>query len=114
MLRISAPDGATAGQANTRPFDAGQPIVLQRGDVQPGTSYTVQIQRGDLIEEWKWRMTTAQEASHVDEQLQEIERAIAVPAQRAVLTAMLFEQLRLRVNMDLLVLELRSSESVQR
>lgn len=59
------------------------------------------------------RVATAQEASYVDKQPQEIERVIAVPAQRAVPTAMLFEQLRLRENMDLLVHELRASESGQ-
>ena len=52
-------------------------------------------------------MSSDQLVAQIDEQLREIERSVEAPDQRAIVAAMLYEQLRLRINMDLLVQQLR-------
>ena len=107
VVRISGPDADLQTRPWQQNFAAGEALVLPRSELRPGAVHTVQIQRGDFVEEWKWRVRSDQQVAQIDEQLREIERSVEAPDQRAIVAAMLYEQLRLRINMDLLVQQLR-------
>lgn len=111
VVRISAPDADLQARPWQRSFAAGEAIVLPRSELRPGALHTVQIQRGDLVEEWKWRVSSALQQAQLDEQMRDVERSIDAPEQRALVAAMIFEQLRLRINMDLVVQQLRGESS---
>lgn len=107
VITITAQGEQTDGNFQRIEIQSGQPVVLNRSLLKPDHQYTIQIQRGDLMEEWKWRMVHADEMSSIDSHLAEIDDEIADPYQRGLLKAMFFEQKRLRTNMDFLVRELR-------
>jgi hypothetical protein len=86
----------------------GNLVRVSRSDFSPEQVYVIQIQRGDLMEEWKWRALTSAETASLDAQITEIEKSVEVPDQRLLLEAMLFEQLKMRVNMDFLVQQYRT------
>lgn len=104
QVRI-AQDGAQPQQFSV---EAGQPVRLTRQALVAGQVYTVQIQRANLVEEWKWRIASESEAARIDEQLAAIDASEIVPEQRGLLQAMLYEQLRLKTNMDLVIQGLRA------
>ncbi|MFY7917590.1 MAG: hypothetical protein ACOVPA_23410, partial [Rubrivivax sp.] len=53
-VRIANEAGELIREFNVQ---AGQPLSLSRSMLEAGKTYTVQIQRGAMIEEWKWRIT---------------------------------------------------------
>lgn len=87
---------------------SGSPIVVARHMLQPGQAYLLQVQRGAVQEEWRWRTLTAPESAQIDEHIADIDRLVEDGEQRLMLQAMLFEQLKMRTNMDLLIQRLRS------
>jgi hypothetical protein len=99
-------DGASEVVANFQVAKGGV-IALARHLVRVDAIYMVNIRRGDKTESWKWRTVTADEQGLIDEQLGHIGRDVADGAQRSMIAAMLYEQLKLRVNMELVVQELR-------
>ena len=87
----------------------GSQVRLSRQDLKAGQIHTVQIQRGDMVEAWKWRIASESEAARIDESLAEIAASDVLPDQRGLMGAMLYEQLKLRVNMDLSIQALRAA-----
>lgn len=87
---------------------SGQAIILERLNLEPAKAYLLQVQRGALLEEWRWQTLSAQETADIDLQIAEINASVEDTDQRLMVQAMLFEQLKMRINLDLLVQELRS------
>lgn len=85
----------------------GGAILIPRRNMVPDEVYSVKIQRGDKTESWRWRLVTAEQQRDIDDQLLIIRRDVEDDRQRSLISAMLFEQLKLRVNMDLTVQSLR-------
>lgn len=86
----------------------GQPVRVPASAFQPDQTYRLQVQRGDAVQSWRWRTVTAATATEVEARRAEIARELADPQQRTMLEAMLYEQLKLRPNMDLLVQRIRT------
>lgn len=88
---------------------AGQHVVLPRKGLKPDHTYAIQIQRGGgWVEEWRWRLVTQAVFDSIDESLNRIEQDLSAPEQQSMLKAMLYEQLKMRVNMDFEMQNLRT------
>ncbi|EGF33018.1 hypothetical protein IMCC9480_1412 [Oxalobacteraceae bacterium IMCC9480] len=74
-------------------------ILLTRTHIQPGGMYIVEWHHAATVERLKWQALGSAESTHIDEQYQQIRSTISDEAQRRIMMGMLFEQLRLRVNM---------------
>lgn len=85
----------------------GAPLVLGRDLVRPGESYEVHIHSGGKTDKLKWAVLGAEESQHVQAQLDEVKATVPDAEQQRLLQAMVFEQLRLRLNMDLMIQGLR-------
>ena len=104
-----AEEGSAAGVASEASIASGQPVIIARDRLVPGESYVIQIQRGHLIEEWRWQALPLAEVGAVDTHMAEIASLVDDPTQRGLMQAMLFEQLKLRPNLDLEMQQLRSA-----
>ncbi|MEK8050858.1 hypothetical protein AACH10_11480 [Ideonella sp. DXS22W] len=87
----------------------GQPVRVPASAFQPDQTYRLQVQRGDTEQAWRWRTVTAATAAEVEARRAEIAAEVADAQQRTMLEAMLYEQLKLRPNMDLLVQQIRAA-----
>ncbi len=108
LLRIARIDGDAVTPVGERRIASGSPILLRSDDLTADAIHLLQVQRGDIKQEWRWRTLTRTEAANVDAQMAAIDVAVEAADQRLMLQAMLFEQLNMRVNMDLVVQALRS------
>lgn len=80
-------------------------IALSPKLIQPATMYVLEWRKGETLEKWRWSVVSAPEAERVEAQIKEIDAALTDLEQRKIVTAMLFEQFRLRVNMHLVMPE---------
>jgi hypothetical protein len=78
-------------------------VRLTRELTKPGVTYILEWNQAGKVDKWKWKTLGEQELNRVDAQYQEVQAAVTDEAQRRVVTAMLFEQLKLRVNMGLVL-----------
>lgn len=76
-----------------------QPILLTRDQIKAGGIYLVEWHHGADTEKLKWQTVDSAETARIDSQYQEIRDTISDAAQRRIMMSMLYEQLRLRVNM---------------
>ena len=76
-----------------------KPILLTREQIKPGNVYLVEWHHGNTIEKLKWQTVDSAETARIDSQYEEIRSTIGDEAQRRIMMSMLYEQLRLRVNM---------------
>ena len=76
-----------------------RPILLTRDLIKPGTVYLVEWHHGSTTERLKWQTVDSAESARIDSQYQDIRSSIDDEAQRHIMMSMLYEQLRLRVNM---------------
>lgn len=100
-LRILAVKGNAETLVLRRNAGDPRPIHLTRDQIQPGVTYHLEWHKGGAVEQWKWVAISADEAQHVEARLKEIEASVVESDQRRVVIAMLFEQLRLRLNRHL-------------
>lgn len=107
VITVALQEGREGADIQRYELLSGQPVVFSRGQLKAGNVYITQIQRGDLIEEWKWRITPSEEVMALDAHWAEIDAQVEDAYQRGLLKAMVFEQKRLRINMDFLLRELR-------
>ena len=91
---------------------AGTPVVLPREGLKPEQTYAIHIQRGDLVEEWRWSLVAQAQQDTLDSHLRTIKQEVAAAPQQSMLKAMLYEQLKMRVNMDFEVQHLRATGAV--
>lgn len=83
--------------------DSAGAIKLERDTLLAGQVYTLQWQRQDGPETWRWKVLSDDEQARIDTQLQQIEMEVSDIQQRRILTAMLYEQLKLHVNRELVL-----------
>lgn len=76
-----------------------RPILLTRDQIKAGGVYLVEWHNGSTTEKLKWQTVDSDETARIDSQYQEIRSTIADDTQRRIMMSMLYEQLRLRVNM---------------
>ena len=76
-----------------------RPILLTREQIKTGSVYVVEWHNGTATEKLKWQTVDSAEAARIDSQYQEIRSNVSDEAQRRIMMSMLYEQLRLRVNM---------------
>ena len=76
-----------------------KPILLTRDQIKPGCIYLVEWHHGSATEKIKWQTVDAAETARIDSQYAEIRSTVDDEAQRRIMMSMLYEQLRLRVNM---------------
>lgn len=74
-------------------------ILLTRDQIKAGSLYVVEWRHGAATEKLKWQTVDNAETARIDSQYQEIRSSVSDEAQRRIMMSMLYEQLRLRVNM---------------
>ena len=78
--------------------DTGR-ILLSRAQILPGKIYVVAWHNGAVVERLRWQTIDATETARVDSEFDLIRATVTDDAQRRIMIGMLFEQLKLRVNM---------------
>ena len=81
----------------------GTVLHLDSGLFQPGAVYALEWMEGEKIERWSVRPVSAAEQIELDNKSQQIEQDITDAGQRSLILGMLFEQLRLPLNMRLVL-----------
>ena len=76
-----------------------RPILLTRDQIKTGSVYLVEWRHGTTTEKLKWQTVDSAETARIDSQYKEIRSIVPDEAQRRIMMSMLYEQLRLRVNM---------------
>ncbi len=89
---------------------AGAAVRLPASLLLPDQVYEIAIRRGDAVESWRWKVVAVPLARTIDAQLAAITQATADADERLLLQAMLFDQLKIRSNSDLIVQQLRTSD----
>ncbi len=92
---------AMNGESENLVFETqnAESVRLTRELTKPGVTYVLEWSQAGKVDKWKWKTLDEQELIRVDAQYQEVQETVTDEAQRRVVTAMLFEQLKLRVNM---------------
>lgn len=99
-IRILALDGETETPVFQKTAADTAPILLTRDRVRPGTAYVIEWHHRDSVERVKWQAVNEAETTRIDQELGRINSDIADAAQRRIMKDMMFEQLRLRVNLS--------------
>jgi hypothetical protein len=81
----------------------GQDGVIPREALASGQIVKVMLKRVESAQEWRWRIVGADEMASIDQSLAQIDEAVTDLGQVSLMRAMLFEQLKIRVNMDLML-----------
>lgn len=81
--------------------DGDTPIRLRREQLLPEAQYVVELSSSSGKERWMLRPISADESTQIQSRLDEIGSADLASDQRRLLRAMLYEQLKLPVNMQL-------------
>lgn len=76
------------------------PILLTRDRIKPGGVYLIEWHQAGGIENVKWQTVSEAETARIDAQYQEIVATIPDEQQRRIMMDMMFEQLKLRVNIS--------------
>jgi hypothetical protein len=77
-----------------------KPILLSRDRIRAGASYLIEWHHADSVERAKWQTVSEADAARIDEELRGIDTSVEDAGQRRIVKDMLFEQLRLRVNLS--------------
>lgn len=93
-------EGAETLVMNSR--DA-QPFLITREVVKLGATYQLEWTKVGNIETEKWKLLSAADTERLDAQYKEVQVADLDEEQRKVVTAMLFEQLKLATNMRIVL-----------
>ena len=97
-----------AGQPQTVAAADGKPVRLGRDVLQAGASYRIEIVGGVHQTTLEWHVVDAARQAEVDSRLEQIAQQIGNPEQRDIVTAMLYDQLKLPTNLSLLAPRLRA------
>ncbi|MBK4733113.1 hypothetical protein [Noviherbaspirillum pedocola] len=99
-FRILALQGDTETLVFEKTAAESKPILLTRERILPGTSYLIEWHHPDSVEKIKWQTVGAEDTARIDEEYRRIDANIEDLQQRRIMKDILFEQLRLRVNMS--------------
>ncbi len=102
------PLGAGAAGQRVLVAASGRAVRLGRKLLHAGSVYQVEIETGGRKTQGQWRIVSAREQAEIDSRLQGLSRQIRDPMQRAIVTAMLYDQLKLETNLSLLAPKLRA------
>ena len=80
-----------------------QPFLITRATLKPGSTYQLEWTNAGNIEKEKWKILESTELLRLDTQYKEVQDAELDQEQRKVITAMLFEQLKLLTNMRIVL-----------
>jgi hypothetical protein len=78
-------------------------IRLRRDQIRPGEVYVLEWRLGDTVENWRWKALDESEMLEMDQKYKQIQDGLADDSQRRIMTAMFYEQLKLRLNVALLL-----------
>ena len=76
-----------------------RPILLTRDLIKAGGTYVVEWHHGGNTEKLRWQAVDSSETARIDSQYKEIRSMVDDVAQQRIMMSMVYEQLRLRVNM---------------
>ena len=80
-----------------------QPFLITRETLKLGSTYQLEWNKAGNIEKEKWKLLGSTESLRLDTQYKEVQDADLDQEQRRVVTAMLFEQLKLPTNMQIVL-----------
>lgn len=104
-VTVLAQSGESVYSASIEP---GNEVALTRGNLANDGIYEVRIRQLESLQSWRWKMVSEVDARKLDSAFDLIEEVSSNPADRAVLRAMLFDQFKLRTNMDLQLQAMKS------
>ena len=90
-----------------RKVAVGEPGVIPRSALVSDQIFKIKTIRAESAQEWRWRVVTAAETASIDQSLEAIDATISDPVQIKMMRAMTFEQVKIRVNMELALQDLR-------
>ena len=105
-VQITAIRAAGEEPVSTYQVEAGQSLRLPASKLEADTVYRIQIRRGELAEQWRWRLLAQDDARRVQQNIREIKTSVSDPLQQGLLQAMLYEQQHLSINRALMMQEL--------
>lgn len=104
VLSVKVLNGQTEKVVFKKEQVEGKPLYLTPENLPKEGAFIVELSGSDKTERWPLRLVSAADASKIEAQLASIDAVEVDAAQRTILRAMLFEQLKLRVNMELTML----------
>lgn len=108
------PLGAPAAALQDIQVPAGKPVLLTRAMLPPGRSYRIELQApGAQPKRLEWRVVDASEQALIDSRLQALARQLPDASQREIVTAMLYDQMKLETNLSLFAPRLRAAAHTQ-
>ena len=90
-----------------RRIAVGDTGVIPRNVFLSDQIFKIKTLRAESAQEWRWRVVTAAETANIDQSLEAIDATISDPIQIKLMRAMMFEQVKIRVNMELALQDLR-------
>ena len=103
------PLAAGGGKPTVLSSSAGKAVRLGRDLLHPGVAYRVEVDAAGHKALLEWRVVTSARQSEIDSGLERISSRIQDPLQRDIVTAMLYDQLKLGTNLSLLAPHLRAT-----
>ena len=97
---LSVEDGIETSVMDSREV---QPFLITRNTLKPGSTYQLEWTKTGNIEKEKWKLLGLTDTLRLDSQYKEVQDADVDQEQRKVITAMLFEQLKLTTNMRIVL-----------
>jgi hypothetical protein len=102
-LVVSLVDGEAVTTVSKSTIPMGSSVVLDGAGFQHGSTYDVQLTRGSLVERWRWKVVDQRLGAVIDENRAAIFKLPLEAQQQKYMEAMLYEQLKLRTNMALVL-----------
>ena len=90
-----------------RRIAVGEAGVIPRDVFLSDQIFKIKTLRAESTQEWRWRVVTAAETANIDQSMEVIDATVSDPIQAKMMRGMLFEQVKIRVNMELALQDLR-------
>lgn len=85
----------------------GEAGVIPRSIFLSDQIFKIKTLRAESTQEWRWRVVAAEETANIDQSIDSIDAQVSDPTQGKLMRAMLFEQVKIRVNMELALQDMR-------
>lgn len=90
-----------------RRVNVGDTGVIPRNVFLSDQIFKIRTLRAESMQEWRWRVVNAAETANIDQSMETIDATISDLTQVKMMRAMMFEQIKIRVNMELALQDLR-------
>ena len=97
---LSAEDGTETVVLDSRDV---QPFLITRNAIKLGSTYQIEWTKAGNVAKEKWKLLSTADTARLDSQYKEVQEADLDREQRKIVTAMLFEQLKLPTNMRMVL-----------